>query len=566
MRVISLFVIIGCFISTLYSMQEQKEIYNSSSDSLKEKTLQELNTLFWNSKNQDSIIKHELANFYIVKAKKNKDREKIADGYQMFLSIYEKQPEISLRYIDSIINVTKDLENNHYPSTGYMMKGNLLSGVERYDESLEAYLIAKKYAEINDNGWQLMGLKHNIALLKTILGKEEEALLVFKENYNHFKKQDEVEKPSQIYIATLYGLSKSYNRLKKYDSAYFYLQKGIKSSLSSNRKFYYSDLLFAFGINSYYRNEYNPAIDSLQKALNLFEDDINKSQVRISYLYLGKIYLKIKEEPRALSYLQKVDAVTNDSNYRLEIRDAFTLLIDHYKKSNDQNNQLKVMEKLVRYDSISAIKQSRLNNSIVKKYDTPQLIKDKDQLIREIVNNNKRSTYRLIVLSAFVMVGISFLFRYFYKKRKSAYKTLLNKELKRVEVLEKKNSKSVKTSLDLSVELKQEILKKLSDFESDLGYLKNDLTLAKVSKSLKTNSTYLSNVINMEKQKNFATYINDLRIAYCILKIEENKMFRQYSIKSMAKEVGFNNIQSFAKAFSKNKGCNPAEYVKRYRD
>jgi AraC-like DNA-binding protein len=32
----------------------------------------------------------------------------------------------------------------------------------------------------------------------------------------------------------------------------------------------------------------------------------------------------------------------------------------------------------------------------------------------------------------------------------------------------------------------------------------------------------------------------------------------------MAKEVGFNNLQSFVTAFSKRKGCNPAEFMKRY--
>ncbi len=69
-------------------------------------------------------------------------------------------------------------------------------------------------------------------------------------------------------------------------------------------------------------------------------------------------------------------------------------------------------------------------------------------------------------------------------------------------------------------------------------------------------------MINLEKQKNFTNYINDLRIKYCIQQIEQNKNFKHYSIRSMAKDVGFNNIQSFAKAFSKEVGCNPAEYIK----
>jgi hypothetical protein len=56
-------------------------------------------------------------------------------------------------------------------------------------------------------------------------------------------------------------------------------------------------------------------------------------------------------------------------------------------------------------------------------------------------------------------------------------------------VLESNTKKpSSSSSLELSEELKLEILQKLNDFEKNLGYLKNDVTLVKVSKKLKTNS------------------------------------------------------------------------------
>ncbi|WP_024772012.1 helix-turn-helix domain-containing protein [Aquimarina macrocephali] len=564
MKAIYSFVVLGCFMSTLYSMQEIKAEQNTFKDSLQNKTLRELATAFWNVKDLDSVYKRKLADTYIFKAKKQINNERIADGYQMFLSIYEKQPEISLQYADSIIEITKKLQNNHYPSTGYMIKGNILSTIEQHDAALEAYLVAKEYAERNNNKRQLIGLKHNIALLKTILGKEKEALLVYKENYSYLLKQDSVIKRSQIYIATLYKLSDSYNRLKYYDSAYFYLKKGIKASLSSTYKHYYPNLLFAYGINSYYREEYQSAIDSLDKALILSEEDVNDVNVRKGYLYLAKTYLQLKEEQKALQYLKKVDEITNESNYRLEIGETFTLLLDHYKKNKDQRNQLEIMKKLLRYENASNIKYSRLNHSIVKKYDIPQLIKDKDHLISEIRNDNKVLTYKSIAFSVFLIIIVSSLYIYFSKKRKNKYKVQLNKELEKVKVLENKEGKIVKSSKDFSAKLKKEILEKLNDFEYNKEYLKNDLTLNKVSKNLKTNSTYLSKVINMEKKKNFANYINDLRIEYCIQQIEQNKNFKHYSIRSMAKEVGFNNLQSFVTAFSKQKGCNPAEFMKRY--
>ncbi len=79
----------------------------------------------------------------MFRAKKEKDKEKIADGYQMFLMINEKKSLISLKYADSIIYTIKELKENHYPSTGYMIKVNLLSDIERYNEALEAYPIGQ---------------------------------------------------------------------------------------------------------------------------------------------------------------------------------------------------------------------------------------------------------------------------------------------------------------------------------------------------------------------------------------------------------------------------------------
>ncbi|WP_066314607.1 helix-turn-helix domain-containing protein [Aquimarina aggregata] len=566
MRVSYWLIILVCSVTSVYSAEQQKSIYNSSSDSLSNKTLQELGTLFWRGIHHNSIVKRTLADYYMYRAKKENNIENIADGYQMFISIYKKQPDIALCYTDSIIELTKDTQNSRYPSTGYKIKGNILSKIDRYNEALEAYLIAQKYSEKMNNERQLIGLKHNIAILKTTLGKEREALKVYKENYEYFSKQDSVIKLSQIYIATLYKMSDSYNRLKYYDSAYFYLKKGIKASLLNPYRRYYPNLLFAYGANSYERKNYQSAIDSLQKALILSEEDVNDINVKKGYLFLAKTYLELKKESKALHYLKKLDAITNDSNYRIEIAEAFTLLIDYYKRSNDPKNQLRIMEKLLKYDSISDIKYAKLNNSLIKKYDTPKLIKDKDLLIDGIKNSNKILVYKLIAFGVFLITIIGFFYFYFSKKRKDKYNVLLGAEKQKVKVLQQKNVKSVKTSVELPLELKQGILEKLTNFEDDLEFLKNDLTLVKVSKRLKTNSTYLSKVINMEKQKNFANYINDLRIEYCKHKIKNDKKFRQYSIRSMAVEIGFNNIQSFAKAFSKKEGCNPVEYVKRFKN
>jgi len=64
-------------------------------------------------------------------------------------------------------------------------------------------------------------------------------------------------------------------------------------------------------------------------------------------------------------------------------------------------------------------------------------------------------------------------------------------------------------------------------------------------------NTYLFKVINLNKDKNFTTYIHDLRIEYMFQELKDNEKLRKYTIRAIAVECGFTNAESFSKAFYK---------------
>ncbi|WP_271765396.1 helix-turn-helix domain-containing protein [Aquimarina algiphila] len=548
-------------------MKEQKEIYNSSSDSLQEKTLQELAIMFWKGKDLDSVVRRKLSDSYISKAKKNGDKARIADGYQMFMYMCKREFETYLKYSDSIIDITKHLKGNHYPATGYIFKGGVLRDMERYNEALESLLKAKKLAEDNHFEIQVMAAEGIIAELKTILGKNLEALEIYKKHFSILSQKQDVKKNEQNYISTTYLLADSYNRIKSYDSAHFYIKNGIKYSLTNYYHHFYPELVFTAGVNNYHRKKYKPAIDSLQKSLRLFDNNVDDIKVRVSYLYLAKSYKQLGEDAEAIEYLEKVESITNLSNYRLEIREVFEILKEYYSQKEDKSELLELLEKWIKYEKFIQEKYNRLDQEIVEKYDVPKLIRDNEMLFEQTVDNNKVLRFKLIIFGCLLILVITLLYLFLYKWKKNKYEEVLDEQFEKVkELKDGKKKPSSYLGFELSEKLKLEILQKLNVFENNKEYLKNDITLVMVSKKLKTNSTYLSRVINLEKQKNFTQYINGLRIEYCINEIESNKIFRQYAISSMANEVGFNNIQSFAKAFSKEAGCNPAEYIKKYNE
>lgn len=539
------------------------KIKSTDVDSLQTRSSRELAIMFWRGKNLDSLYKLKLANTYISKVKKGGDLIKIADGYQMFMYMYKRQFKVYLQYADSIITITKDLKNHHYPATGHIFKGGVLRDMERYTEALESLLKAKKLAEKNNFETQIIDAEDIIAELKTILGKDEEALEIYKKHFSILSKNKSVEKNSQNYISSAYLLADSFNRNKEYDSAHFYVNIGIKSSLASFYRFFYPELILTSGINNYHRDNYKLAIDSLHKTIRLLGNNEDDIKVRTSYLYLAKSYKQLKNHVKAIEYLEKVDLITDLSNYRLEIREAFELLKEYYSQKKDRKKLIRLLEKWIQYEKFRQEKYKKLDKEIVEKYDIPKLIKENEMLFAQTLKNNKMSKFKLIFIGGLLILCITLLYLFFYRWKKGKLEVALDEQFEKVKMLEVNKKKSANTpNQEFSEVLRKEILGKLEVFEQNKLYLKNDLTLVKVSKKLKTNSTYLSKVINVEKKKNFTQYINDLRIEYCVEEIDNNRTFRQYSVSSMANEVGFNNIQSFAKAFSKKKGCNPAEYIK----
>ncbi|WP_343910295.1 helix-turn-helix domain-containing protein [Aquimarina litoralis] len=532
-------------------------------DLVEEKNAQQsyevLKTLFYENI-KDSLKAISYANTYLKKAKDKQDTLHIAHGYFYFGRMYLHNPQIMLQYSDSIIAITENKDYFKYPARGYLYKGYSLDLLDKDELAITSYLEGLRFAELKNDMPNVIAIRHNIALLKNILGKSTQALEVFKENLQYIRKQDTLKEYKPHYIASLYKISDVYNRLGKIDSAATYLRRGLEKTGYEETNFYYPDLLLGYGINLYLRQNYSMALDTLKKSHLLLSKRQKSANISIAKMYLGKSFIGLQQKKEGLDNLKTVISKTDSLNYVPEIRDAFTILIDHYNHVDNNTEQLKLMERLISYDRIYNKKHNKLNNTIVKNYDEAGLIRQRNELVQKLDNDKKKSRITIIALTI-LTISIVLVLLYFLRKRNRQHKQELGEKTRTITELRSQKEKKSK-DLDISDELAKNILKKLETFENNLEFTKNNLTLGKVAKMLKTNSTYLSFIINKFKNKNFATYLKDLRINYCIERINNDSRFRQYSIKSIAKEIGFNNIQSFATAFNERTGVNPAAYVK----
>lgn len=123
-----------------------------------------------------------------------------------------------------------------------------------------------------------------------------------------------------------------------------------------------------------------------------------------------------------------------------------------------------------------------------------------------------------------------------------------------------KIQKDLSSQIPNSVE--KDLLEKLQKFEESEKFTNPKLTISSLALQMKTNTSYLSEVINKYKGKNFNTYINELRIAYICQKIYNHKEYQNYKISYLAEECGFASHSSFATVFRNITGISPSVFIR----
>lgn len=535
-------------------------------DSLSNKTYEELIIGFSNSIN-DSLKAKIYARTYLNKAKKENSQFEIAQGYHFFIYLNSGEKNV-LKYCDSLLKLTKKNKHTRYPTLAYLEKGNYYFQVKNFRSALDNYILANDYVTFYTGELKLKSLiDYNIGLIKGRLGRNKEALEIFKSNWEETKND---KKNVEDRLEAIYSLSDSYMKNRKFDSSSYYNNLGVKESILNQKYFLQNQFILNEGIVKYKQGLYNTSLDSLNKVLLFFEKNKHDNELIETYYYLGKVHKTLNQVFKSILYFKKVDSIFLKSNDIIpEARESYEILINHYKSINDQNNQLFYIERLLKADSLLNTNYKYLNDKIIYKYDTPKLIIAKEKIIGNLNQEKKISHFGIALLILIIIISYSFFLT--YRRKQKRYTLRFKNLIAEREILQKKNSKEngfkkTPKEIGISVEIIEDILLKLQSFEDNQEYLSNDISIQNLSKSFNTNARYLSKIINTYKKTNFSNYLNDLRIDFCIKKLTESKKHRNYTIKAIALELGFNNTQSFSNAFHKKTGIYPSYFIQQLSD
>jgi len=459
---------------------------------------------------------------------------------------------------------------------------NLKNALDKFENGL--VLARKEKDQI-----QIIKFNMNIALILTEVGNFKTAISSLKEserlinkNKDFFSKDKFTNYKSNInyYLGNCYEKEFIENKVSKnlLDSAKTYYNKA--TLYSKNYPITKVNCQLSLGNILYLKKEFKIAEKKYYDVLLFSKENNFKSQYLSASYNLGNLYFELKKYDKALLFFKKVDSI-------YEIKKDYDL---YYVNANYYQAKIYSIYK----DSKSALKHSEiyLNNfeKIQSKLDTQILevnfrlgdVNVKKEMENIKNQNEKKVFFNDLIISFFIILFFVIVILYVksIKKKKDAYKkvSVLIEEFKeRQELnyhigvvshhlnLEKKSLKgNYKAVMD--IEKEEEIFEKLKALEIKGYYLNADFTLPWVAKKIRTNTSYLSFVVNKRFGKSFSEYSNELKINYVINELITNLKYRKYSTQALAESVGFKNAVSFTKSFSKRSGVTPIQFTKRLED
>src|SRR5690606_18351463 len=127
--------------------------------------------------------------------------------------------------------------------------------------------------------------------------------------------------------------------------------------------------------------EYQKSIEKIQQTLPAIYENEDFAWGSIGELYIAKSYWDSGQASKAIPYLLKIDKVFTDKKYtHPDLRQAYELLIKHYKNRDDIDKQLFYTNRLIEVDDVYNDTYKYLSREIFREYETKDLLQAKKDL------------------------------------------------------------------------------------------------------------------------------------------------------------------------------------------
>jgi len=464
----------------------------------------------------------------------------------------------AIRISDSLYRHSKQdmhrLKSLMLSSSLFQQKGDIKKSVQY---AVKADKIAVK---INSYDWE--------ARIAGFLSTQYRLMGLYQEGEEYLEKGKTVsnkienEQMKKLYLGMIYQETAYYEiEFEDYKKAY----KAGKQADS-----YFNQLVYSEQDKNYFLATNEQLLGRVCIGLEKWDEALlhyNQSQQKLSevtredamlsgfiYSGLGRIYLEKKDRKASIAYLRKAEQIVKQSDY-LELKiEVYKTLADYYELAKDFKQYTKYNDKYVAAMQLSE--------------------KKKKESITDFVNTTKstgkthaynRNVLLIVSIALFLVIILIVIWQRRSRRReRERFREVLNRlRQERVQHLQEKPASEKKdpNRKIMSDTIEAKILKDLEEFERGVKFTDKQISLSILAGMLKTNTKYLSHILNTYLNKDFNTYINELRIRYIIEQIEKNDKFRNYKLSVLAEECGFSSHSKFSAVFKSVTGFSPSAFL-----
>ncbi|PWB19018.1 hypothetical protein DCO46_22015 [Flavobacterium sp. HTF] len=516
------------------------------------------------------------------------------------------QKDSAFYYFDKAIQKANAIDNEKLEMVFKINKANYLFNEFDFQEALTLYeecvILSKKLNDIN--AYNYISIKKGSIAYE--LERYQEALKIYKENLSK-KGFDNVSK-----LDIKLGLVKTYINLNKQDSAYVFIKSGIEESRKSNLKEHEIHFLAQLGLIYIDKKDFQNAKITFEKALIIAQEIESNNLITEINIRISKLYSLQKDYDKAITLLQSIIKDETKKDIPAEsLSEIYYLLAENYKFIENYSESNYYYGQFIE-------KSKKIGEKRIEAIDHLHKIDITESLERETEQKNQK--WILLGVTSFLLL---LFIGFFIRRRKEGIQNQVKFEelLLKIQNFENQNAKAtneiqhnntainsnerteseafeeesetelisnsivtiddsvndeviaenIETNIEEAINnnfiikdtTRAEILDKLIKLEEKKLFLRQDFTLHNVAKRLKTNTAYLSKIVNSELDKNFSSYVNELRINYIIIELKNNAKLRSYSINAIAEEIGYKSPESFTKYFKVATGISPSIYIKK---
>lgn len=361
-------------------------------------------------------------------------------------------------------------------------------------------------------------------------------------------------------ITALVAKVKSEYLNKSYAEAGDYLRQAHEATLKYNADYWIPIIYMLQGDILTAEKQYDKAIRSYEMALGESANSEPSTIISILYNYGCLCQASGRLQKAAGLYRQALDkcAETGSTEFLVQLLRA---MVELHIQTGD-------IDTVAYYYNELIDKEDKFNfqtgvgdfkNSLFE-YSSLQYEYDITRKSLEL-SENRRTTGLLVFFVSVAVLCVVFVLLLYSRQRRENKRLIAQYEEYRKRLLTE-NSVNDRTAADHRSDIHYALYLKMEQLMKAGLFREKELTLDRMAEVLGTNRTYVSNALNKVAGISFYGYIDSYRIKEATRILSDSVLSEGISLKQLADDVGYNNIQTFFKAFKRETGVTPGNYKK----